>query len=212
MAFTLDQYAELRPFLYHVTARENLARLRRFGRLETASAILRGAGREDLLRARRPSSVTIGVGGDSIVLKDQHPLVAANVTLVSGWDFDDFVEYLNDHVYFWPGDAIRMFGPAGRLLAHYAPESPLVLRVPFAPLVAANSDLTPLFSPYNSGAPRMQSGKGVKRDPDLFRPAEQFRRRPHEVVEVAFRGSVALPADTAIAGEQQRWVPFGASM
>jgi uncharacterized protein DUF7002 len=156
--------------------------------------------------------VTIGVGGDSIVLKDQQPLVAANVTLVSGWGFEDFVEYLNDHVYFWPGDAISMVGPGGRLLAHYVPQSPLVLRVPFAALVAANSDLPPLFSPYNSGAPRMQRGKGVKRGPDLFRSADRFRRRPHEVVEVAFRGSVALPADTAVAVEQERWVPLGASM
>jgi len=152
------------------------------------------------------------VGGDSIVLKDQHPLVAANVTLVSGWEFADFVEYLNDHTYFWPGDTIGMIGPGGRLLAHYAPESPLVLRVPFAALVAENSDLPPLFSAYNSGAPRMQRGKGVKRGPDLFRPAERFRRRPYEVVEVAFRGSVVLPSDTAVAGEQERWVPLEASM
>jgi len=212
MAFTLAQYAALRPFLYHVTARENLARLQRTRRIEAASAILRVAGREDLLRARRPEPLRVTVAGDSIVLKDQHPLVAANVTLVSGWDFADFVEYLNDHVYFWPGDAIGMVGPGGRLLAHYAPESPLVLRVPFAALVAANSDLPPLFSPYNSGAPRMQRGKGVQRGPDLFRPAERFQRRPHEVVEVAFRGSVVLPSDTAVAGEQDRWVSLGASM
>jgi len=102
--------------------------------------------------------------------------------------------------------------PGGRLLAHYAPESPLVLRVPFAALVAANSGLPPLFSPYNSGAPRMQRGKGVKRGPDLFRLAERFRRQRHEVVEVAFRGSVVLPSDTGVAGEQERWVPLGASM
>src|SRR2546423_415819 len=104
MAFTLDQYAALRPFLYHVTARDNLARLQRTRRIEAASAILREAGREDLLRARRAEPHTVTVAGNAIVLKDQHPLVAANVTLVSGWEFADFVEFLNDHVYFWPGD------------------------------------------------------------------------------------------------------------
>src|SRR5207249_1128042 len=139
---------------------------------------------------------------------------AANVALVSGWEFDDFVEYLNDHVYFWPGDALRLRpkSPGGRLLAHYAPESPLVLRVPFSALVAANSDLAPLFSPYNSGAPRMQRGKRVKRGPDLFRSAKEFRRRRHEVVEVVFRGSVVLPLETAIAESRNRWVPLGTSI
>jgi hypothetical protein len=68
--------------------------------------------REDLLRARRPSPATITVGGDSIVLKDQPPLVAANVSLVTSWQFDDFVEYLNDHVYFLPGDTLSQ--PAGQ--------------------------------------------------------------------------------------------------
>lgn len=212
MAFTLAQYAALRPFLYHVTARENLTRLRRSQRLETASAILRAAGRKDLLRVRRPSPVTITLGGESVVLKDQRPLVEANLTFTTNWQFDDFVEYLNDHVYFWPGDALSMVGPGGRLLAHYAPESPLVLRVLFSALVAANSDVPPLFSPYNSGAPRMQRGKGVKRGPDLFRSAEQSRRRPHEVVEVAFRAGVVLPSETTVAGEPERWVPLGTSI
>ena len=210
MSFTLDRYAVLRPFLYHVTARENLARLERTRRIEAASAILRKAGREDLVRARRAEPLTVTVGQDSVILKDQHPLVAANVTLVSGWTFEDFVEYLNDHVYFWPGDAMTLVRPGDRLLAHYAPESPLILRVPFTALVAANSDLPPLFSPYNSGAPRMQRGKGVKRGPDLFSAAEQFRRRPHQVVEVAFPGGVVLPSDTTVAGEPERWVPLGA--
>jgi len=164
------------------------------------------------MRTRRPSPVTVTLGSDSVVLKDQRPLVAANLTFTAGWQFDDFVEYLNDHVYFWPGDAISMVGPGGRLLAHYAPEAPLVLRVPFSALVTANSNLPPLFSPYNSGAPRMQRGKRVKRGPDLFRSAEQSRRRPHEVVEVAFRGSVVLPSETTFAGEQERWVPLGTSI
>ncbi len=210
MAFTLDQYATLRPFLYHVTARENLERLRHTHRMETANAILRGAGREDLLRARRPGSVTITLGGDSVVLKDQRPLVAANLTFTAGWQLGDFVEYLNDHVYFWTRDVLSLVGPGGRLLAHYARESPLVLRVPFRALVAANLDVPPLFSPYNSGAPRKQRGRPVKRGPDLFRSAEHSLRRPHEIVEVAFRGSLVLPSETTLAKEHDAWVSLAA--
>jgi len=211
MAFKVDRYAALRPFLYHVTARQNLGRLRRTQRMDTASAILRAARRQDLLRARRPDPVTIVLDGEPIVLKDQRPLLSSNVALTKGWQFADFVEYLNDHVYFWPGDALSLLDAGKRLLAHYAPGSPLVLRVPLLALTAANPDLPPLFSPYNSGAPRMQGGRPVKRGPDLFRSAERARGRPHEVIEVAFHGSVVLPADTSVHREPETWRPLAAA-
>jgi hypothetical protein len=146
-----------------------------------------------------------------VVLKDQHPLVAANVSLADGWTFADFVEYLNEHVYFWPGDAIGMLARGRRLLAHYAPDSPLVLRVPFKALVSANPSTAPLFSPYNSGAPRQQRGKPVHRGPTMFRSADRARGRPYEVIEVAFRGAIVLPVETEVAGEPEVWNPLSAA-
>jgi hypothetical protein len=205
MSFTLDDYARLRPYLYHVTARENLARLRRTRRLDPAATIIEQASRLDLKRSRRPEAIVVSLNGDFITLKDQRPLIAANVALKAPWQFGDFVEYLNSHVFFWPGDALTPLVSGQRLLAHYASELPLIIRVPFLSLLANNPDREPLFSPFNSGAPRMQRGKPVERGPDLFRPANRCPRRPHEVIEVAFRSSVLLPDDTSIAGEPETW-------
>src|SRR6266516_1370660 len=188
MAFTLEEYAALRPFVYHVTARENLARLRRTRCLETASALLRQGGRHDLLRTRRLGPVAVTLDADLIVLKDQRPLILANLALTTGWTFADLVEYLNHHVYFWPGNAISPVGSGRRLLRRYAPESPIVLRIPILALIAANPHVPPLFDRCNSGAPRMQRGRPVKRGPDLFGSAEHSRFRSREVVEVVFCG------------------------
>ena len=209
MSFTVDEFAELRPFLYHVTARENLRRLQRTRRLETAEHLLRAAGRPDLLRQRRPTPVSLLLDGETVVLNDQRPLIEANVSLEPPWTFGDFVEFLNQHVYFWPGDAIGPIVAGARLLAHYAAELPLVLRVRVTDLLNANPGALALFSPYNSGAPRMQRGQAVRRGADLFRPAHAARRRRFEVIEVAFRGSLRLPSAAEVRGVPEQWVPFG---
>jgi hypothetical protein len=192
MSFTIEEFAELRPFLYHVTARENLPRLQRTHRLDTAQYLLQAAGRPELSRLRRSMPVSLLVDGEAVVLKDQHPLIEANVLLDPPWLFGDFVEFLNQHVYFWPGDAIGPILAGARLLVHYAKELPLVLRVSVSDLLSENPDAEALFSSYNSGAPRMQRGQRVRRGLDLFRPAHAARRKRYEVIEVAFRASLRL--------------------
>ena len=211
MSFTISEYAELRPYLYHVTARENLPRLQRTRRLDPAAELIRAAARPHLLRTRRPEPVSIFVDGEPVVLKDQRPLIEANVSLADGWQFADLVEFLNEHVFFWPGDAIGPVLSGRRLLAHYEEELPAVLRVPLTDVVAINPQLPPLFSPYNTGAPRMQRGKPARRGPDLFRPAHEARRRRFEVVEVAFRGPIKLPDTVQVPGPPERWVSIYAA-
>ena len=208
MSFTVEEFAELRPFLYHVSASENLHRLQRTHRLDPADHLLRSAARLDLLRQRRPNAIALLVEGETVVLKDQRPLIEANVSLKPPWTFGDFVEFLNQHVYFWPGDAIGPIVSGARLLAHYAEELPLVLRLRVTDLLNANPETTPLFSPCNSGAPRMQRGRAVSRGPDLFRPAEAAQRRRFEVIEVAFRAPLKLPPTTEVRGAPEKWVPL----
>jgi hypothetical protein len=211
MSFTIAEYAELRPYLYHVTARENLPRLHRTRRVDPAAELMRAAGRTDLLRTRRPGPVTILVDGDPVVLKDQRPLIEANVSPTDGWDFGDLVQFLNERVFFWPGDALGPVLAGRRLLAHYEEDLPAVLRIPLMDLVAINPEGPPLFSPYNTGAPRMQRGRPVRRGPDIFRPAHEARRRRFEVVEVAFRGSLKLPDTVQVPGPPERWVSIDAA-
>ena len=206
MSFTVSEYSKLRPFLYHVTARENLSRLRRTRLLAPAAELIRAAGRPELLRTRRAESVTVFIDGEAVVLKDQRPLIEANVEPTDGWEFGDLVEFLNEHVFFWPGDAIGPILSGQRLLAHYAADLPAILRVSVADLMAANRALPPLFSPYNTGAPRMQRGKPVRRGPDIFRVAHEARRRRFEVVEVAFRGTLTLPDAVHVPGSSESWI------
>ena len=211
MPFTVSEYAALRPFLYHVTARENVPRLRWTRRLVPAAELLRAAGRLDLVRTRRDGPVRLTIDGEPVVLKDQVPLVENNVNLADGWQFEDFVEFLNCHVFFWPGDAVQAI-PAGRaLLAHYEVDQPAVLRVPMMDLVRGNPTVPPLFSRYNTGAARMQHGKRVLRGPDLFRAAHETSLRRFEVKATAFRGALVLADNAEIRCGAESWAALTAA-
>jgi len=63
MAFSLDGFAALRPFLFHLTAFDNLERVRRTGELESAAALIARADRPELLGERRRSGERILVDG-----------------------------------------------------------------------------------------------------------------------------------------------------
>ncbi len=208
MAVDLARFTILRPFLFHVTARENLLPLQHTRQLEPAAALIRRAGRTDILGSRRRRAVDIEVDGFRIALKDQAPLIFANAELAGGWTPEDFVAHLNEHVYFWPG---REEGPVkhgARLLDHYAADAPLVLRVPTPSLFITNPSVTPLFCEFNSGAPRMQHGKKVSRGPHTFSTAEAFPRSAADVVELVFQSAVRLPVETEVwlGGT---WAPLG---
>lgn len=170
--------------------------------LYKAASLLTKAGREDLLRVRRRESTTVTVDGREIVLKDQRPLLSANAELLDGWEFGDLVEYLNGFVFFWPGNHHDAIGPGRRLHAHYEADSPAFIRVPTRALFDANPQAMPRFCACNAGAPRMQEGRRAIRGPDLFLGADQFPKRASAVVEVGFKHSLVLPAETQILAAQ----------
>jgi hypothetical protein len=205
MPFQLDEFVRLRPFAYHVTHRDNVPFLRTSRRIQTAVSVIREAGAMHLLALRRERDVTVRLSEGSVVLKDQRPLIAANIELHTEWTVADFVAYLNSFVYFWPGSDRALIGPGQRLLSHYEDDAPGVLRAPTADLFTANSEVEPEFCPFNSGAPRYHSGKRAYRGPNLFTTAEQFPRRTSEVVELAFRNDVELP-DTTQLRSKAGWV------
>ena len=210
MAFLLSEFSRLRPFTYHVTSRENCAALRTSRQLSTTVSILRRAQRLDLLRRRRAEYVQLTTADGIVVLKDQKPLIEANTALAEGWEFGDYVAFLNSFTFFWPGTDAAPIGPGRRLLEHYKADGPLVLRFRTVDLFEANAGLTPEFCAFNSGAPRYNAGKPAPRGPDLFFSASAFPRRASEVVELAFRSDVVLPASTEFrtaAGWSSFFVP-----
>lgn len=83
-AFTLTDFARSRPYLYHLTSRGNLPGITASRRLLSAATILRMGGRANLVGQRRLAMVPIGVPGGTVLLRDQSPLLAANVAFSGG--------------------------------------------------------------------------------------------------------------------------------
>ena len=204
----IDRFIEIRPFAYHVTQRANLARLARSRRLYPAADLIRRSGELSVLRARRGDQRPLNVDGEAVVLQDQRPLILANAQLDPMWTEGDFIEFLNEHVFFWPGVKSGPIRYGARLLDHYEEQSPAVIRVCTATLLAENCLLTPLFCAFNSGAPRRQGGRCVRRGRDLFLPAATFPRSPGGAVELVFRGAVELPNGSEFATPAGHWVPL----
>ena len=199
MAFLLDKLISARRFLFHLTTSENLVHIRQTALLKPAAALMRRAKRIELLRARRSTHVPSQTGKRSIVLRDQSPLHRRNVELLDGFGFEDFVESLNNRVFFWPG---KDGGPSDYGVRHferYENEHPVILRVGFRSLVAANPSAKPLFCAYNSGSPRCYMGNKSPRGPNTFLEAQRFAGTLSEVVEVTFEREILLPSDTEYA-------------
>jgi hypothetical protein len=210
MPFDENHYANLRPFLYHLTARANLASIREDRRLRSAATLLSAANLHSQIRVRREGLNTIDIGGREVVLRDQIPLRAGAIAFTGKYGFADFVELLNGRVFFWAGDEQ---GPAGRAKGYgrrhfetYKDERPAILRIGYKSLLEVNPGQTPLLCEFNSGATRCSSayktsGCKVPRGPDTFRSRTQFPRGAADVAEVTFMDHVVLPADVKLASQ-----------
>jgi hypothetical protein len=159
MSFTLARYAQLRPFLYHLTARANHSRIKELHRLESAAVLFEASSSVDMLRVRRRAHLPLRIGAHQVLVRDQAPLHAGNVAFASGWDLADLVADLNRRVFFWPGGAQGPIAYGQRHFARYAAEMPLIIRVRAETLFQTNPERTPLFchychcSPYNDPQP-----------------------------------------------------------
>ena len=199
MGIELDQLVRLRPYLYHHTARANGELLRATRCLMSASEVFCQAGTPEHQRARRNGPLRVSWGGRVIEVCDQQPLVVGNIKFEDGCSFADVVELLNERVYFWPGGERGPIEHGVRHFARYRQQSPVVLRVPFAALLVANPDAEPALCAFNSGAPRCSGGRKSPRGRRTFLHAAAFPRLPSQVVEVTFRGRVALPDGAQLA-------------
>jgi hypothetical protein len=207
MPFDIASYSKLRPFLYHLTHRENLPQLQVSMRLESAERLLKSCGQTEQVRNRRERSAVLKIDSNSVRVTDQVPLYAANIEFEAGWDFDRLIAHLNQFVFFWSGNEDGPVAHGQRHFRRYSQEQPVMLRVPFASLVSSNR-CTPLFCRYNSGSPRCVRGRKSPRGNSTFleAPACDFARS--DVVEVAFKGFVWLPVDIQFHNDRREWVPL----
>lgn len=186
MAFSIAQYAALRPTLWHLTHRQNLAFIEK-SRLLMPADRLAATPLESLRRVRH---LEPGVP----VLRDQELLQEKCIQLQAGFSFTDWLKELNRRVFFWSGWPDRPIKAARDARDRYH-HSDIMIRCLF--LQIAN-DHTPYFSRCNSGAPRMQHGKKVPRGPNTFLLGQQCDFPPSKVVEITFLQPVKLPWDCEV--------------
>jgi hypothetical protein len=189
-------YQNTRPYLYHLTDRLNLTHILETNRLYPAAALMETAGRNDLLQARRISHERITVGKAVIMVRDQAPLHRGSINFDDGYTFDRFVESLNRRIFFWPGTVHGPISYGMRHFERYEEEGPIILRVLFQSLLAANPSAEPRYCGYNSGSPRCSYGNKSPRGVSTFLRADEFGGTPSKVVEVTFNEPMILPADT----------------
>ena len=192
----LDKYSASRPYLYHLTHRDNMSHIRELGRLFPAAILLQGSGNNDLMRTPRRGPKPLTFRGREIKLRDQDKLHRGPTGLQRGFSFADLVAAINGRVFFWPGTVAGPVPSGIRHFERYEGERPVILRVGFTSLVTLNPSVNPLFCRYNSGSPRCSNARKSPRGPDTFLSARAFTGTPSAVVEVTFGAEISLPPDT----------------
>src|SRR5438105_13028460 len=159
MAFSLEAFAKTRPYVYHLTSVANLEGIRARGAVVSAQRLMEESGDTTWLRGRRRGSKVIVLkDGEQVVLRDQDPLHEGNVGLARGWNFADYVQYLNARVFFWPGTDVGPIASGRNHFARYRSERPAILRLRALDLFQANAPRHPEFAKFNTGAPRQNNG------------------------------------------------------
>lgn len=186
MGFSIEHFSALRPTLWHLTHRDNLALIRK-------SRILLPADQLTSIPAgpRRSAQMSPGIP----VLRDQELLHEKCISFEPGFSMADLICELNRRVFFWSGGPNRPIKAGRNAIDHYR-MSDCLIRLPFLD-VARNQ--VPYFSRCNSGAPRMQHGKPVPRGPHTFLEAVHCDFSPSKAVEVTFLQPVTLPSGTEAA-------------
>ncbi|GMU80393.1 MAG: hypothetical protein AMXMBFR47_02640 [Planctomycetota bacterium] len=199
-----SRFIRTRPYLFHLTSRQNLGRIRELRTLHSAASLLERAGRMELNTIRRVDHFAIEVDGEAVSLRDQKPLHRGPMRLEGGWTYEDFVAHVNSLVFFWPGSEEQPIDYGARHFERYRHEGPVIIRIPSGELIGNGAES--LYSRCNSGAPRCSRRKHAPRGPDTFVPAARFDGKPGNVVEVAFSGQVAIPDAATVRGvEGGRW-------
>lgn len=199
MPFHLSDFVTARPWLFHLTSRENLNRIRQTRALQCSTRLRSLATNPPPLTDKRRIHLQLDISGDVVLLRDQAPLHSGNMRLLDGWTFQDVIDDLNGRVFFWPGTTAGIISYGVRHYERYKEEQPVLIRVSSADVFAANSPRAPEFCRFNSGSPRCSGGIGSPRGPGTFVTATAADYSACKVVEVTFRGEMRLPARVQLA-------------
>jgi len=199
MAFSLEEFIAVRPYLYHLTAATNLNRIASKRMLLPASMFIRDSERTDLIDVRRTEHQLLRSADGHVEIRDQIPLTARNIEFSDGFTLSRLVDLINQHVFFWPGWDSKPIPAGVNHFQRYEQERPRILRISTSAVLAHNPEIVPLFCQYNSGAPRCSGGRRSPRGPRLYLESPLFEGTASRVVEFVVRGPVGLPDSTEVS-------------
>ncbi len=194
MALTLDHFAQLRPRLYHLTSRGNCDRILQSRRIDCASSLLRLGKRPDLMSMPRRAIEEVRIDGTCVTIRDQAVLHEGNIAFEPGWSFQDVVQALNDHVFYWPGNERGPIRPGLNHFKRYNTPDNVVMSLATGDVLRANADRSPKFCRFNSGSPRCVSGRKSPRGPSTFVEADRFSGTASAVVEFVYHQTSSIRA------------------
>lgn len=203
MPFSIDEFTSVRPYVYHLTAQRNLARIRQRWLLQSAEELMNQAQDPDLPTDRKRGSLDLNIGGEVVHLRDQDPLYQGNIKFDEGWDFRRFIRLLNGHVFFWPGKDGGPNDYGNRHYLRYQSEGPAIIRMKVADLVSANPTQPPRFCRYNSGSPRCSNGLKSPRGAETFVSSATANFSAAKAVEIVVPGHVVLPVSVQVGESPQ---------
>jgi hypothetical protein len=172
--------------------------MRETARLFPAQTLMQRAGQTDLMRARRIDPAQVRIFGSLVSIRDQAVLHSRNIQFPPGYKLEDFIESLNQRVFFWPGTGDGPIDYGIRHFQRYQAECPAILRVALQSMLSANPSVAPRFCRFNSGSPRCSHGRKSPRGPDVFLLTEDFSGTPSDVVEVTFDAEISIPIDSEL--------------
>jgi hypothetical protein len=196
----LAGFAQTNPFLFHLTAMNNVPSIISSRTLFSTKRIVFDNGVEDataFVRRRRPVHVVISRNGTEYHIRDQRPVSTKALLkcLIGGITVEDYFELLNERVFLWP--------TVKRLTRHYdryKNEKPAILRFVTSELLGLNPHAE--FSRLNSGATRANSylgGIAPPRGRTTFCSLQDFPETASAVAEVTFVSACRLPKNVTIA-------------
>ena len=201
--------------LFHLIDPRNFDALRECGVLRCASSLMNAEERAEHEKKKREADVTLITTG--VVLRDQQPF-SDKIVLCDGTTFPEYVQYINQHVFFWTSKVPDRFC---NKYSHH-----IRLRCQFSDLATENPKTKILFSPYNSGSTPRKLNESP-RCCCLFRGLTACRKKQpmkclrgiescpwfsgdkeRDIVEIVVHGKVKLPRNTQYKNERGAWCAF----
>jgi hypothetical protein len=195
----LQSFVQKRPYLYHLTFRENLPHILQGKTIYSTNELLllsKVANPENISRVKRNGHTALMVDGQNRLIRDQKPISekALAKCLTGGWSCADYYEFLNERVFTWP--------TLERLERHYGTykeEKPVIVRLCTAVIIERNPHVK--FCRLNSGATRANSYLGgipPFRGADTFQCADDYDFPVGSVAEVTFEKLCRLDGEIFI--------------